>query len=103
FGAFVGCSNYPDCRFTRQLTVGADGDAAGGDRTLGIDPESGKPVLVKTGRFGPYVQLGEQEEGGERPKRAGIPRGPNAAPIEFERALQLLSLPREIGIHPENG
>src|SRR3546814_18576141 len=75
FGAFVGCSNYPDCRFTRQLTAGADGEAAAGDRVLGVDPDSGKPVLVKTGRFGPYIQLGEPEEKGDKPKRAKERRG----------------------------
>jgi DNA topoisomerase-1 len=102
FGAFVGCSNYPDCRFTRQLTVGADGEGTTGDRTLGIDPDTGKPVMVKSGRFGPYIQLGEPEEG-EKPKRAGIPKGKSPATIEFEEALKLLSLPREVGIHPETG
>ncbi len=103
FGAFVGCSNYPDCRFTRQLTAGIDGEAgATGDRTLGVDPETGKPVFVKSGRFGPYIQLGEAEEG-EKPKRAGIPRDASATTITFERALELLSLPREVGLHPETG
>jgi DNA topoisomerase-1 len=105
FGAFVGCSNYPECRFTRQLTAGADGEAASGDRVLGVDPDSGKPVLVKTGRFGPYIQLGEPEEKGDKPKRSGIPKalGVTAATIDFEKALQLLSLPREVGLHPETG
>ncbi len=103
FGAFVGCSNYPECRFTRQLTVGADGEnEAAGERNLGIDPESGKPVLVKSGRFGPYIQLGEAEEG-EKPKRARIPRGTSAATLTFERALELRSLPREVGLHPQTG
>ena len=103
FGAFVGCSNYPECRFTRQLTTGADGEeGASGDRNLGIDPESGKPVLVKSGRFGPYIQLGEPDEG-EKPKRAGLPRGTSAASITLDRAIELLSLPREVGIHPETG
>lgn len=101
FGAFVGCSNYPDCRYTRQLTAGAEGEeAASGERTLGVDPETGKPVLIKSGRFGPYIQLGEAEDG-EKPKRAGIPRGTSAATLTLERALELLSLPREVGIHPE--
>lgn len=105
FGAFVGCSNYPECRFTRQLTVGADGDEAAGDRTLGIDPDTGKPVLVKKGRFGPYIQLGEPEEKGDKPKRSGLPKafGATAADITFEQAMQLLSLPREVGPHPETG
>lgn len=105
FGAFVGCSNYPECRFTRQLTVGADGDETAGDRTLGVDPDTGKPVLVKKGRFGPYIQLGEPEEKGDKPKRSGLPKafGATAADITLDQALQLLSLPREVGPHPETG
>jgi DNA topoisomerase-1 len=99
-GAFIGCGNYPDCKYTRQLT--GEAIAAGGDRELGFDPESGLPVLVKSGRFGPYLQLGEGE-GDEKPKRASIPKGIDAATIDFEKAMQLLSLPREIGIHPETG
>jgi DNA topoisomerase-1 len=59
-------------------------------------------VLVKAGRFGPYLQLGEAE-GDEKPKRSSIPKGIDAATIDFEKALQLLSLPREIGLHPETG
>ncbi|MCC7250388.1 type I DNA topoisomerase [Hyphomicrobium sp.] len=99
-GAFIGCGNYPDCKYTRQLT----GDATGtdGDRELGFDPDSGLPVLVKSGRFGPYLQLGEGE-GDEKPKRSSIPKGIDAATIDLEKALQLLSLPREVGIHPETG
>jgi DNA topoisomerase-1 len=99
-GAFIGCGNYPDCKYTRQLTGDATG--AGGDRELGFDPESGLPVLVKSGRFGPYLQLGEGD-GDEKPKRSSIPKGIDAATIDFEKALQLLSLPREVGIHPETG
>ncbi|HEX2842771.1 type I DNA topoisomerase [Hyphomicrobium sp.] len=99
-GAFIGCGNYPDCKYTRQLT--GDASATGGDRELGFDPESGLPVLVKSGRFGPYLQLGEAE-GDEKPKRSSIPKGIDAATIDFEKAMQLLSLPREVGIHPETG
>jgi DNA topoisomerase I len=99
-GAFIGCGNYPDCKYTRQLTGDATG--AGGDRDLGFDPDSGLPVLVKSGRFGPYLQLGEGE-GDEKPKRSSIPKGIDAATIDLEKALQLLSLPREVGIHPETG
>ena len=99
-GAFIGCGNYPDCKYTRQLS----GDASGvdGDRELGFDPDTGLPILVKSGRFGPYLQLGEGE-GDEKPKRSSIPKGIDAANIDFEKALQLLSLPREVGIHPETG
>ncbi|MBN9007467.1 MAG: type I DNA topoisomerase [Rhizobiales bacterium] len=102
FGAFVGCSNYPECRYTRPLA--ADGDA-GGDRILGKDPESGLDVAVKSGRFGPYIQLGEQKDyaEGEKPKRAGIPKNSSPADMELDLALKLLSLPREIGKHPETG
>jgi DNA topoisomerase-1 len=102
FGAFVGCSNYPECRYTRPLA--ADGEA-GGDRVLGKDPVSGLDVVVKSGRFGPYIQLGEPNDysEGEKPKRAGIPKNTSPADMEFELALKLLSLPREIGKHPETG
>ena len=102
FGAFVGCSNYPECRYTRPLA--ADGEA-GGDRVLGKDPVSGLDVVVKSGRFGPYIQLGEPTDygEGEKPKRAGIPKNTSPADMEFELALKLLSLPREIGKHPETG
>ncbi len=102
FGAFVGCTNYPECRYTRPLA--ADGDA-GGDRILGKDPESGLDVAVKSGRFGPYIQLGEAKdyEEGEKPKRAGIPKGTSPGDMEFELAVKLLSLPREVGRHPEDG
>ena len=103
FGAFIGCSNYPDCRFTRQFSDtqnGAPEASTPEGKLLGQDPDSGLPVTLRSGRFGPYVQLGDAE-GEEKPKRASVPRGIDAASLDLERALQLLALPREIGLHPE--
>ena len=98
FGAFIGCSNYPECRYTRQMSRGDEnGDAA--PRALGIDPQSGEEIALKSGRFGPYVQLGN----GEKPQRASIPKGFSAETMDLEKALQLLSLPRDVGVHPETG
>ncbi|MGV1013956.1 MAG: topoisomerase C-terminal repeat-containing protein, partial [Methyloceanibacter sp.] len=103
FGAFIGCSNYPECRFTRQLADTGDKGAIGGEgKVLGTDPETGLDVSLRTGRFGPYVQLGETN-GGEKPKRTSIPKGTDPDSVELDRALALLSLPREIGLHPESG
>src|SRR4029078_10699893 len=101
FGAFIGCSNYPDCNFTRQLAANG---AASGDKVLGKDPETGLDVAVKTGRFGIYLQLGETpKDKSEKPKRAGIPKGWAVEDIDLEKALQLLSLPREVGKSPDDG
>ena len=102
FGGFIGCSNYPECRYTRQLAPGNGGAADGGIKKLGEDPQSGLEVTLRSGRFGPYLQLGEAAEG-EKPKRAGLPKGTSPDDVELERALALLSLPREVGKHPDDG
>ncbi len=107
FGAFVGCSNYPECRYTRPLSIPAnDGEATqeGGQgtpgvRILGKDPATEQDVTLRDGRFGPYVQLGE----GEKPKRQSLPKGMSAAAVDLDRALALLALPKEVARHPESG
>lgn len=96
-GGFLGCSNYPDCRFARSL--GAEGEAVQ-ERVLGED--GGDEISLRTGRFGPYVQRGEAAEG-EKPPRASVPKGWSAEELDLEKALMLLSLPREVGPHPEDG
>jgi DNA topoisomerase-1 len=102
FGPFIGCGNYPECKYTRQLSqTGAAGDAAALDgKVLGTDPDTGLPVYLKNGRFGPYVQLGDDSKD-EKPKRSSVPRTIDPNTLELERALQLLSLPRQVGMHPE--
>ncbi|HEY5411870.1 MAG TPA: type I DNA topoisomerase, partial [Caulobacteraceae bacterium] len=100
YGAFIGCSNYPECRYTRHIGENPDGEGGeSGDRDLGKDPVTGETVWLKNGRFGPYVQLGE----GEKPKRSSLPKGWTPQTIDLEKALRLLRLPREIAPHPEDG
>jgi DNA topoisomerase-1 len=99
FGAFIGCSNYPECRYTRKLGQ-SEAEAANSQPTVvGEDPETGEPISIRSGRFGPYVQRGE----GEKPARGSIPKGVDPSSVDLEYALKLLSLPREIGKHPETG
>ena len=102
FGAFIGCSNYPECRYTRPLSLPADGSGEIGTRKLGEDPQTGLEVTLRSGRFGPYLQLGEAVDG-EKPRRAGLPKGTAPDEVDLDRALALLSLPREVGRHPEDG
>jgi DNA topoisomerase-1 len=102
YGAFIGCSNYPECRYTRPLSVPADGSGEIGTKKLGEDPKSGLEVTLRSGRFGPYVQLGEAVDG-EKPKRASLQKGTSPEDVDLDLALALLSLPREIGRHPEDG
>jgi DNA topoisomerase-1 len=100
YGAFIGCSNYPECRFTRPIAAQEGEEAAeSGDRELGIDPETGRPVWLKIGRFGPFVE----EAGDDKPKRASLPKGWPPASVDLEKALRLLHLPREVGVHPDEG
>ena len=101
YGAFIGCSNYPECGFTRQPGESGEGSngSANGDRILGTDPYTGEEIALKSGRFGPYIQRGV----GKEAKRAGLPKGWSPDEIDHEKALALLSLPRDIGPHPESG
>ena len=96
-GGFVGCNNYPECRYTRPL----GGDEGQGDRILGED--QGDEISLRSGRFGPYVQRGEATEADKKPPRASLPKGWSPDDMDLEKALMLLSLPREIGPHPEDG
>jgi DNA topoisomerase-1 len=97
-GGFVGCGNYPGCRYTRPIA----GDAAeGGDRVLGED--QGDEISLRSGRFGPYVQRGEVTEDNKKPPRASLPKGWAADAMDLEKALTLLNLPREVGPHPDDG
>ena len=114
FGAFVGCSNYPECKYTRQLSAAAvagDGDGTSpegsqpGTRVLGDDPVTGLPVSIRDGRFGPFVQLGEAstEKDAQKPKRSSLPKGLSPSAVDLAKALALLALPREVARHPASG
>jgi DNA topoisomerase-1 len=107
FGAFLGCSNYPECNFTKPIAAEADETddsiiAADGPKSLGVDAETNKEVLLKKGPYGFYVQLGEDVKG-EKPKRASLPKGKMPEDMTLTHALELLALPRDVGMHPETG
>jgi DNA topoisomerase-1 len=105
-GSFIGCSNYPECQYTRRLAI-ENGEAAGdtlkeGMRLLGQHPETGEDVSVRRGPYGLYVQQGEQiRDSKTKPRRTSLPKGMDGDIITLEQALGLLTLPRIVGVHPE--
>ena len=103
-GAFIGCGNYPECRYTRPISVTGDEGAAGfaDGQVLGHD-DAGLPITLRNGRFGPYVQRGEATEESPKPPRASLPKGWAPDGLTLDRALMLLNLPRQIGPHPDDG
>jgi DNA topoisomerase-1 len=107
FGAFIGCSNYPTCQFTRRLEVSggeADGEATvlEGIKNLGQHPDTNEAITLRRGPYGPYVQQGEADPGAKtKPRRSSLPKGMQVDTLTLDQALQVLSLPRVVGIHPE--
>jgi DNA topoisomerase-1 len=102
YGAFIGCSNYPDCSYTRTLTNSEGNGESNGTKVLGTDPATGDEITLRHGRFGAYVQQGEAEKGdGEKPKRSSIPKPLTAEDLTLDQAITLLSLPRQVALHPE--
>ncbi len=107
YGAFIGCSNYPECKFTKQIARNQSKEENDTNNTfmpendgvLGVDPESGLNAIIKKGPYGIYLQLGEEK----KPKRTSIPKLVDAQEIDLQKALAFLSLPRLIGKHPETG
>ena len=106
YGSFIGCSNYPACQYTRRLAIDA-GEEGGetlkeGMRSLGHHPETGEEITVRRGPYGLYVQQGETTEDKKaRPKRTSLTRGMDGENLTLDQAMGLLSLPRDVGLHPE--
>ena len=105
FGAFIGCSNHPDCKHTKQLSYAEDAGAEEGEsqeRSIGIHPD-GDEIFLKKGPYGWYLQLGEVLEKGHKPKRFSVPKSMDLETVDLDYAVKNLALPRDIGLHPESG
>jgi DNA topoisomerase-1 len=102
-GAFIGCSNYPACRYTRNIGVPAEAEGELGPEGKLLGEHDGVAVSLRSGRFGPYVQKGEATEAEPKPPRASLPKGWAVEEMNLERAVTLLTLPRVVGAHPEDG
>ena len=98
-GAFVGCSKYPDCKYTRSFGTSERNVE---EKILGKDPSSGEDIHLLIGRYGPYVQIGLNEDKDKKPKRSSIPKTIDPSDLTIEKAIDLLSLPKVIGIHPND-
>lgn len=100
-GAFVGCSNYPDCKFTRPFSTQEEAENAinPDGEEVAVHPDTGQPILLKSGRFGPYLEM---DIGEEKPKRSSLPKGWAPKELQPDQAIMLISLPREVGKHPED-
>jgi DNA topoisomerase-1 len=98
-GKFMSCAKFPDCDGARTI----EGKELKPDEPIGAHPESGEPIYLLHGRFGPYVQVGEKTKENPKPKRASVPKDKNPDQVNTEDALKYLSLPRELGAHPETG
>ena len=98
-GKFLSCEKFPDCKGMRNI----DGSEIKEAEAIGTDPVTGLPVFVMDGRFGPYVQLGVKDEKNKKPRRSSIPKEKNPNEVSLDDALKYLSLPRELGPHPETG
>ncbi|AIL64620.1 DNA topoisomerase 1 [Rickettsiales bacterium Ac37b] len=105
FGAFIACSNYPECKYTRKIGDSDEQDTpiVADINKLGIDEDTGLDITLRQGPYGYYIQLGEADEENKKPKRISLPKSIDPQELSLEQAKALLNLPREVGIHPETG